>query len=92
MAATEKVTDWPAVFEALTGWVPITGVTAGERVVTAAFGPSSELPPSEGVTALTLTKYSVPSAMPGKLLDVIVAVVPSTPTITTLGSPVPGES
>jgi hypothetical protein len=55
LAETEKVTDCPAVFEALTGWVPIDGVTAGEFVVTAAFTPSSELPSVEPVIALTLT-------------------------------------
>jgi hypothetical protein len=74
------------------GGVSIVGVSAGELVVTAVLTPSSEFPSSELAIAVTLTKYWVPSAIPGKLLELIVREVPKTLTITTLGLPVPGES
>jgi hypothetical protein len=72
--------------------VPITGVTAGERVVAEAFVLSSELDPESAAIADTLMKYSVPSAIAEKLLGVIVVLVPSTPTITPAAEPVPGAS
>jgi hypothetical protein len=40
--------------EALIGWVPITGVTAGERVVTDALELSSEFEPEFAAIADTL--------------------------------------
>ena len=82
VASIENVTDWPKTLDCEMGWVSIVGVTAGEFVVTAAFTPSSELPPSTSVRAETLTRYSVPSCIglsEEKLLDVIVMLVPTTP-------------
>ena len=84
------MTDCPAVLAALTGWVPMVGVTAGERVVTDALVLSSEFEPEFAAIAVTLMKYSVPSAIAGKLVDVIVVLVPATPTIIAAADPVPG--
>jgi hypothetical protein len=72
--------------------VPITGVTAGERVVAEAFVLTSELDPESAAIAETLMKYSVPSAISGKFEEVIVVLVPPTPTITAAAEPVPGAS
>ena len=62
------------------GWVSIVGVTAGERVATEDFALSSEFESEDAAIAVTLTKYSVPSAIPVKLPELIVVLVPSTPT------------
>ena len=70
--------------------MPITGVTAGERVVADAFVLSSELDPESAAIADTLMKYSVPSAIAGKFVEVIVVLVPPTPTKITAADPVPG--
>lgn len=72
--------------------MPITGATAGERVVADAFVLSSELDPESAAIAETLMKYSVPSAIAGKFDEVIVVLVPPTPTITAAAEPVPGAS
>ena len=55
VASTEKVTDWPKTIDWETGWVSIVGVTAGEFVVIAALGLSSEFRSSALATAVTLT-------------------------------------
>jgi hypothetical protein len=85
-----KVTDWPKTLDCEMGWVSIVGVTAGERVVTEAFALSSEFASEDAAIAVTLTKYSVPSAIAGKLDAVIVVLVPATPTRITAADPVPG--
>ena len=68
----------------------IVGATAGELVNAEVFIDSVELPSSELAIAMTLTKYSVPSAIRGNSAAVILLLVVVIPRTVALAEPVPG--
>jgi hypothetical protein len=66
------------------------GATAGELVNAEVFIDSVEFPSSVVAIAMTLTKYSVPSAIPGNSAAVILLLVVVIPITVALAEPVPG--